>query len=92
MSDTTEWKQVSKAECLAYVNALDPGRQFKYDVYTISEPPVGTWNDFTEGKVWPDSIVAKVKLYDGSVYHDGKQHEYYIPRPERKRDDTNGAR
>ena len=28
----------------------------------IADPPVQTWNDFSTGKVWPESAVAKVVL------------------------------
>jgi len=55
-----------------YPNALE------VDVAHMFEPPLKTYNDFTDDKVWPKSSVAFVKLYDGSEYHSGMSEEYYI--------------
>jgi len=55
-----------------YPNKLD------YDVTGICDPPLGSYNDFTNGEVWPESMVAKIMLYDGSDYYDNKQPEYFI--------------
>jgi len=39
---------------------------------------LGSHNDFSQGKIWPDSMVTKVHLYDTSDYYDGKSPEYFI--------------
>ena len=54
-----------------YPNKLD------WDVTTICEPPMGNYNDFTKGKVWPESMVAIVRLMDGYPY----PNEYFILKP-----------
>jgi hypothetical protein len=71
-----EFKQVTKEECRKFVTEYPI--KLVYDVTGISEPPTGTWNDFRDGKIWPESIVARVTLYDGSDYHGGKQRVYFI--------------
>jgi len=52
-----------------YPNPLD------VDVAQMYHPPVRTYNDFSDGNVWPHSIVAKVFL--NSVV--GAEDEYEIP-------------
>ena len=50
----------------------------------MAEPPIGTYNDFSDGKVWPESVVAKeVRGWlgdngeiDNSV--PGKYWEYFV--------------
>lgn len=71
-----KYKQVTKDEFQEFVAGYPV--KLEYDVTGISDPPYGTWNDFTGGKVWPESIVAKVALYDGGEYYGGKQPEYFI--------------
>lgn len=70
------FKQVSEMECREFVKHYPV--KLQYDATGICEPPLGTWNDFSDGKVWPESIVAKVNLQDGSAYHSFKQREYFI--------------
>ncbi|AUR92804.1 hypothetical protein NVP1177O_39 [Vibrio phage 1.177.O._10N.286.45.E10] len=38
--------------------------ELNVNVSGISEPPVKTYNDFSNGKVWPDSVVASVALFE----------------------------
>ena len=52
--------------------------ELQWIVCAISEPPLGSQNDFSKGKIWPDSMVTKVHLYDTSDYYDGKSPEYFI--------------
>jgi len=40
-------------------------RPLETDVAHMYDPPLQTYNDFSDGKVWPESIVAQVVL--GSV-------------------------
>lgn len=43
--------------------------RLEYDYCTISYPALGSFNDFTGGKVWPESIVAKELVADdGTKY------------------------
>ena len=70
------FKKVEEKEYKEFINNYP--NKLDWDVIQFCEPPMGNYNDFTSGKVWPDSIVAKVKLYDGSEYHSFKSKEYYI--------------
>ncbi|MNN67777.1 hypothetical protein D3C81_1834330 [compost metagenome] len=69
------YRQVEKEEFEAFVKSYP--NELRWDVTGICEPPLGTYNDFTKGN-WPESIVAKVKLMDGSSYYDFKTDEYFI--------------
>jgi len=72
-----DFMQVSKEDfdkfIKEYPNKLD------YDVTGICEPPLGSYNDVTTGKKWPECMVAKVMLYMGEDYFDNKPSEYFIP-------------
>lgn len=52
------WKQVTREEFEAFVR--DYGKPLTYDVCQIPEPPLLSYNDFSWGKVWPESMVAKI--------------------------------
>ena len=69
------FRQVQKGEFDAFVGAY-PVR-LEWDVAGMCEPPIGTYNDFQLG-AWPESVVAKVRLMDGSDYYSGKTSEYFI--------------
>ena len=56
------WRRVTKQELLDFLNAY-PRSALHYDCCGISEPPLRSWNDFSEGKVWPESMVAKAHRY-----------------------------
>jgi len=71
-----KFRQVTEAAFNAFVKKYPT--TLDIDIADMCEPPLKTYNDFSKGKPWPDSIVAKVKLYDGSAYHGGKLPEYYI--------------
>ena len=46
-------------------------------VTAICEPPMKSYNDFSGGLVWPQSVVAKVQLFEDCVY--GKEpNKYFI--------------
>lgn len=53
-------------------------RELAVDVCGISEPPVITYNDFSDNRKWPDSIVARTWAYD-----DDPKGYYYEPPEER---------
>ena len=48
--------------------------ELHWNVSAISEPPLGSYNDFSRGEIWPDSMVAKKYLC--RLY--GKSPEYFI--------------
>tara|TARA_R110000764_G_scaffold227600_1_gene317804 strand:- start:370 stop:597 length:228 start_codon:yes stop_codon:yes gene_type:complete len=71
-----DYKKVTKEEFDKFVNEYP--NKLDWNVTGICEPPLCSYNDFTNGKVWPKSMIAKVKMYDGSEYHGGRTKEYYI--------------
>ena len=71
------WIKVSKEDFDHYINAYP--RQLEKDVTGICEPPLLTYNDFSGGRKWPESIVAKVKLYNSSEYHGVRGPFYFLP-------------
>ena len=50
-------KQVSRQEYIRFIKNYP--RDLDFDCTGIFEPPLGTYNDFSNEKVWPESIVAK---------------------------------
>lgn len=64
----SEFKQVSVDEFRQFIR--DYPHKLIVDICGISEPPLVSYNDFTAGLVWPESIVAK--------YHDGVPIKYWI--------------
>jgi hypothetical protein len=57
-----EWKKVSVRELRTFIQTYPTF--LEYDCTGICEPPMRSWNDFTGGKVWPESMVAKQFMYD----------------------------
>ena len=57
---TDNYKEVTKEELINFVNSYHT--KLHWDVYAINEPPIGTYNDFTLNKMWPDTIVAQVYM------------------------------
>ena len=57
MTQLNKFKSVTKAELDKFVREY-PNRLTR-DVCAIREPAGVSFNDFTEGKEWPESIVAK---------------------------------
>jgi len=68
------WKKVSKAEFDSFIVAFP--RRLESDVTSICEPPMRTYNDFSDGKVWPESIAAKEILNE--AWPNSGPNEYYI--------------
>jgi len=56
-----KYKEVNKQELESFVNSYKS--TLEYSVTTICEPPLASYNDFTNGKKWPESIVAKIKMH-----------------------------
>lgn len=71
-----DFKEVTKEEFQEFVKKYP--NKLDWNVTGICEPPLGSHNDFSDGKVWPESMVTKVFIMDGSAYYDGKFSEYYI--------------
>lgn len=71
----SEFVKVTREEFYEFVQSYPVVLQ--WDVTGVCEPPLGSYNDFNLGE-WPESIVAKVKMYDGSDYHKGRTKEYFI--------------
>ncbi len=73
------FKQVDKEAYLAFIR--DIPRRLVGDVTAICEPPLETINDFSDGKVWPESVVAKcVRHADSYPEPDGSKrpNEYWV--------------
>jgi len=51
------FKDVSEQELDEFVKNYP--RPLERDAFFAYEPPLITWNDFSDGKVWPESVVAK---------------------------------
>jgi hypothetical protein len=72
MKATANWKRVTKNEFDAFVASFP--RPLTRDVTGICEPPMLSYNDFSGDKIWPESMVARVALYDRY----GEQNKYSI--------------
>jgi hypothetical protein len=64
------YKPVEKEEFDSFVK--DYPSALEWDVCKIGDPALGSYNDFSDGKKWPESMVAKISLHS-----DGKK-EYFI--------------
>ena len=74
-----KFKKVNKEEFDAFVKSFR--EELYYDVCHVCDPPLSSYNDFSEGKVWPESIVAKVVLWEAMADHPaykGEENEYQI--------------
>ena len=72
-------KTVSKEEFDKFVKSYP--NKLEWDVTGICEPPYGSYNDFSEGKIWPDSVVASVIMNEtmkGHPAYKGELNEYKI--------------
>ena len=69
-----KWKSVSREEFKSFVSRYKP--KLFYDVCGIFDPPIGSYNDFSGGKTWPDSMVCYISLGGGS--HIDNPNEYFI--------------
>lgn len=73
------WKQVSREELKAFVSKYP--RSLDVDVTGICEPPMRSWNDFSNGKVWPESMVAREIMEEFMVGHPayaGEKNTYWL--------------
>ncbi len=69
-------KKVSKTQFETFIK--DYPLKLEIDVAHIYDPPVKTYNDFSEGKVWPDSVVAYINLNENDLRFPGVENEYFI--------------
>lgn len=74
-------RKVSKEEFEAFEKNFP--RLLERNVSGICEPPLLTLNDFSDRKVWPESIVAGIHLYesfpkDGQEPYKWSPNEYFI--------------
>jgi hypothetical protein len=81
-------RNVSKEEFDAFVAAYP--RSLERDVARMYEPHLLTLNDFSGGKVWPDSVVAGATLYevypkDGTEPYRWQPNRYFIREPDDER-------
>ena len=53
-----KYKQVYRDEFVSFIKSWP--HNLEWDVTLICDPPLGSYNDFSDGKVWPESIVAKI--------------------------------
>lgn len=75
---TKDFRKVSKAEFDEYNASL--GVDLVRNVNRCYEPPLLTVNDFSTGKVWPESVVSYAMLSDEKeAYYNFEPPSYYIP-------------
>lgn len=73
-----KWKGVSREEFRSFLSRYKP--KLVYDVCGVFDPPIGSYNDFSGGKAWPDSVVCYISL--GGKGGDDNSYEYFILRGE----------
>lgn len=74
-----EWKKVQKAEFDSFIS--DYPRRLEKDVTGICEPPMLSYNDFSDEKIWPESMVAQISLntsMKGHPDYQGEPDDYYL--------------
>ncbi|MCB1166807.1 MAG: hypothetical protein KDK33_11675 [Leptospiraceae bacterium] len=64
-----QFKQVSEEVFQEFVDSLSP--EHSVDVTYSSNPPIKSWNDFSDGLRWPYSVVAFCRLTEDP--------EYFVP-------------
>lgn len=60
----SEYRKVSKAEFDSFLSNYP--KPLEHNACHISDPPTCSYNDFSNGKIWPESIVAKYRPDDRS--------------------------
>lgn len=76
MKHTDRFRLCTKTELDAFVRTYP--RELVVDVAMICEPPMRTWNDFSGGVAWPESVVAQERLNNESYDGPNAQNEYWI--------------
>ena len=74
--DPKKWVDVSKERFYKFVDGYKTN--LVYDCCAIFDPPIGSYNDFSGGKVWPESVVCYISLgKDSSI---DTRNKYFILR------------
>jgi hypothetical protein len=68
------FKKVLRSEFYDFVKNYKG--KLDFDLCEICDPPMGSYNDSSNGKMWPESMVAKYITND--TLPDEKPNEYYI--------------
>ena len=66
-----DFKKVNQQEFHQFLS--DYKNTLVVDICGISEPPLKSYNDFSNSVKWPESMVAKIKMEDR-----GQPAEYFI--------------
>ena len=72
----SNFKKVTKVQFDEFVKNYP--NKLEWNVTRICEPAMGNHNDFSDGKVWPESMVTKVSLTNGEAYYNNEPNTYYI--------------
>lgn len=89
----SEFNKVTREEYLAFINGYQ--NKLEFDCTGICEPPLESYNDFSGGKIWPYSMVAKASRNwlgpNGEIdsSNPGKFWSYYIKKSHSQRLDSN---
>jgi len=73
------FRQVTKKEFVQYIKSYP--KKLEWDCTGIREPPLGSYNDFSDGKIGPESLVARICLNEsmkGRPTYNGELNEYYL--------------
>lgn len=72
-------RKVSKEEFNKFIN--DSKHPLLEDVTGVCTPPLKSYNDFSNDKKWPESMVAYIVLneqMEGNPSYNGEPNDYYI--------------
>jgi hypothetical protein len=69
-------KEVTKDEFVDFVKKYP--NKLDWDVAHMVDPPMGSYNDFSDGKKWPESMIAKVKLRTKIMSDNDNKNDYWI--------------
>lgn len=75
-----KWEQVTEAQYSEFIRSYP--RPLDRNVTAICEPPMENFNDFSNGKTWPESMVARAMLCDDGTRkdHEVLDLEYFVSR------------
>jgi len=78
--DNKKWALVTREVFREFVDGYKHSfyHDLVYDVCAIFDPPIGSYNDFSDGKVWPESVVCYISLGKNSSLD--TRNEYFILR------------
>jgi hypothetical protein len=79
IGDDMEFKKVSEHEYNLFIKNYN--NELSKDIAMMVDPPVLTHNDFSNDKVWPESVVAKRLLntaMKGTSAYNGEPDDFYV--------------